>query len=220
MVKQSWVSTRERSSTPDQAACCRRPGLPGLLRSPRRARCRACSWAGSRWPAAVARRCHGLFGMVQRVSDIGQHHGCRAIGDQGTIGALQGAGHKRVLFRDLAAELVAQILAQLGIGVGDAVLVVLGGDRGERVGLVPVALEVLLGDAGERPRRSRPRCRFPPSGRRPSAARRRSRARAWSVIFSTPTTRTKRARLASMDFRPGAPPLSRWRRRSRPGLPA
>jgi len=44
-------------------------------------------------------------------------------------GALQGAGDKRILLAFGAAELVAKILAHLRIGIGDAVLVVLGRDQ-------------------------------------------------------------------------------------------
>ena len=62
---------------------------------------------------------------------------------------LSGPGDPRVLVRQGAAELEAQVLAQLGQRVGDAVPVVLGGDRGERIGLIAMALEVELGDLAE-----------------------------------------------------------------------
>ena len=48
-----------------------------------------------------------------------------------------------------AAELEAEVLAHLRIGIVDAVLVVLRRDRRQRVGLVAVALEIALGDAPE-----------------------------------------------------------------------
>ena len=92
------------------------------------------------------------MGRAQGVADIGDHHGGSPVGDQGTVGALQGTGDDRIFLRNLAAELVAQILAQLGVRVGDAVLVVLGGNRGERVGLIAMFLEVLLRDPGENAR--------------------------------------------------------------------
>ena len=51
----------------------------------------------------------------------------------------------------VAAELEAEILAQLRIGIADAVLVVLRRDHGERVGLVAPALEIKSRDLAENP---------------------------------------------------------------------
>ena len=85
----------------------------------------------------------------ERGLDVGQHDRRGAVGDQRAIGALQRAGDQRVLVRDGAAEFVAEILLHLRQRVGDAVLVVLGGDARQRVGLVAVALEIGLGDVAE-----------------------------------------------------------------------
>ena len=91
---------------------------------------------------------------------VGEDDRRRAVRDEGAVGALQGAGDEGVLLGFVAAELEAEILAHLGIGVADAVLVVLRGDPRQRVGLVAVALEIAAGDlaedAGKPPRRRRP----------------------------------------------------------------
>src|SRR3546814_11521521 len=58
-------------------------------------------------------------------------------------------GHHRVLVGDVAAELVAEVLAHLRQRIGHAVAVVLGGNGGQRVRLVAVLLEILLGDEAE-----------------------------------------------------------------------
>ena len=88
---------------------------------------------------------------------FGDDEGRGAIGDERAIGPLQGSGHERVLVRFLPAEREAEILAHLRVRIADAVLVVLGGDHGERIGLVAVPLEVgggdLAEDAGETARR-------------------------------------------------------------------
>ncbi len=78
-----------------------------------------------------------------------RHQRRRPVGDQRTVRALQGAGDKGVLVAFGAAEIEAEILAHLGVGVFDAVLVVLGGDAGERVRLVAVFLEIALRDLAE-----------------------------------------------------------------------
>ena len=62
-----------------------------------------------------------------------------------------GGGDVGVLLRHGAAEIVAEVAAHLGVGVVDAVLVVLCGDGGQRVGLVAITLEVALGDLAEDP---------------------------------------------------------------------
>ena len=80
---------------------------------------------------------------------IGQHQRRRAVRHQRAIGALQRPRHERILLAFGAAEFVADILAHLRIGVGDAVLVVLGGDHRQRIGLVAVFLEIGLRDLAE-----------------------------------------------------------------------
>ena len=70
------------------------------------------------------------------------------------------------LSRDGVAELEAEILAKLRIGILDAVPVVLGGDPRERLGAVAVALEIEAGDAPENAGEAAFACRPPPCGRR------------------------------------------------------
>ena len=88
---------------------------------------------------------------LQRGLDVGQHQRRRAVGHQRAVGALERTGDERILLADVAAELEAQILAQLRVRIADAVLVVLRRDHGERVGLVAPALEIEPGDLAENP---------------------------------------------------------------------
>jgi hypothetical protein len=83
------------------------------------------------------------------VVTICEHDGRGAVGDQRAIGALERTRDIRVLVAFGAAELVAEILAHLRPGIVDPVLVVLGGDRRQAVGLVAVFLEVAVGDLAE-----------------------------------------------------------------------
>src|SRR5712691_6926560 len=99
---------------------------------------------GVRGGLDVDRLAHGFGGFR-----IGQHQRRRAIRHQRAIGALQRSGHKRILLAFGTAELIAEILAQLRVGIGDAVLMVLGGDHRQRVGLVAVFLEIGLRDLAE-----------------------------------------------------------------------
>ncbi len=85
----------------------------------------------------------------ERGVDIGEHNRGGAVRHQRAIGTLQRAGNKRILLTLDAAEIVAEILAHLGVRVTDAVLVVLGGDHGQRIGLVAVFLEIQTGDLAE-----------------------------------------------------------------------
>ena len=81
--------------------------------------------------------------------DVGEHHRGRSIGYRGAVGTLEGARDDRVLVGDPAAEVVAQVLADLRPRVRAAVPVVLGRDAGERVALVAVLLVVALRDGRE-----------------------------------------------------------------------
>src|SRR5262245_3778607 len=81
--------------------------------------------------------------------DIGQHQRGSAIGHQRTVGALERTGNKGILLADVAAELETQILAHLRVGIANTVLVVLGGDHRQRVGLVTPALEIATRDLAE-----------------------------------------------------------------------
>ena len=87
---------------------------------------------------------HGERGL-----DVGQHQRGRAIRDRRAIGALQRARDLRVPVRDRPAEHVAEILPKVSERVLRAVSVVLGGDGGERVRLVAMALEIALRDQAE-----------------------------------------------------------------------
>src|SRR5262249_41168586 len=75
--------------------------------------------------------------------------GGSAVGDQRTVGPFERTGDKRILVALTAAELVAEILADLRVGISDAVLVVLRSDQRQRIGLVAVFLEVRVGDLAE-----------------------------------------------------------------------
>src|ERR1700730_8035056 len=94
---------------------------------------------------------HGFFHR-QRGFDIGEHQCRRAVGDRRAIGALQGTGHIRIFFTFAAAEIESEVLAQLRIGIRDSVLVILGGDHGERVRLVAVFLKIQRRDPAENSR--------------------------------------------------------------------
>ena len=80
---------------------------------------------------------------------IRHHQGRRAVRDQRAVGAPQGCGHVGVLLRDSVAEVEAEILPQLRVGIADAVAVVLGGDPGQLLAAVAVALEIARRDPPE-----------------------------------------------------------------------
>ena len=86
---------------------------------------------------------------AKRGAGIGQHQGCRPVGNQRAVGPLQRPCDEGVPVALVPAELEAEILAQLRIGIVDAVLVVLGSDHGQRVGLIAMALEIGLRDLAE-----------------------------------------------------------------------
>ena len=86
---------------------------------------------------------------LQRRLDVGEHHRGRAVRHERAVGALQRSRDERVLLALAAAELEAEILAQLRIRIADAVLVVLRRDHRERVGLVAVFLEIGIRDLAE-----------------------------------------------------------------------
>src|SRR5262249_57085349 len=65
------------------------------------------------------------------------------------ISALEGARHKWVLVALASAEIVAQVLAHLRERIANTVLVVLGSDAGERIGLIAVFLKIERRDATE-----------------------------------------------------------------------
>ena len=86
---------------------------------------------------------------LERGADIGEHDRGRAVGDQRAVGALERPGDARVLLALGAAEVVAQVLADLRIRIADAVLVILGGNARQRIRLVAPALEIESRDLAE-----------------------------------------------------------------------
>ena len=68
---------------------------------------------------------------LQRCLDIRQHQGRGAVRDQRAVRTFQRTGDARILVALGAAEIVAEILADLRVGVADAVLVIFGGDAGD-----------------------------------------------------------------------------------------
>src|SRR5205807_4317529 len=87
--------------------------------------------------------------QLERGCDIGQDDGGGAIRNQRAVRALERTRYARIFLALGAAELVAEVLANLGVGISDAILVVLGGDTRQRVGLVAPTLEVARGDLAE-----------------------------------------------------------------------
>ena len=176
MVKQSWVSTSERSPSATPASAS--------------ARCQASRAALELEDVALGHRqeiLHVLGGaerhrlaQLERGLDVGEHHRGGAVGHQRAVGALERAGDERVLLALGAAEVVAEILAHLRVGIADAVLVVLGRDQRERVGLVAPALEIERRRSCRKCRRSRRRYRPPRARRMLSAGCGRSPGRASS----------------------------------------
>jgi hypothetical protein len=77
------------------------------------------------------------------------------FGHQGAVRALQGPGHEGVLLRRRAAEVESEVAPHVGVGVGHAVVVVLGGDGRQRIGRVAIAPAVLGGDLPEHPGEAR-----------------------------------------------------------------
>ena len=86
---------------------------------------------------------------LERGLDVGEHDRGGAVRHQRAIGALERAGDERIFLALGAAEIVAEILAHLRVRIADAVLVVLGGDHGQRIGLVAPFLEIEAGDLAE-----------------------------------------------------------------------
>jgi hypothetical protein len=95
---------------------------------------------------------HGLAHGTRRLL-VSEHDGRGAIGDERAVGALERACHERVLVALAPAEIIAQVLAHLRERIANAVLVVLGRDASERVGLIAVFLKIerrnATEDAGE-----------------------------------------------------------------------
>ena len=111
------------------------------------------------WTAAepVAQAFSTRVAGLKRSAGVGEHDRGGAVRNQRAVGTLERSGDVGVLLALAPAKLEAEVLAHLGIGVVDAVLVVLGGNHSECVRLVAVALEIglrdLAEDAGEAGRR-------------------------------------------------------------------
>ena len=145
MVKQSCTSANDKSLSAIPAcasARCHATAQPSNLSMSRRDIGRkSCTCSAARNTIA--------FFDFQRGLDVGEHHGRSAVGDQRAIGALERAGDARVLLALGAAEVVAEIFSDLRVRIADAVLVVLGGDARQRIGLIAPALEIKSGDLAE-----------------------------------------------------------------------
>src|SRR5712691_5648619 len=137
MVKQSWVSTKERS---DNALPGERATLE-LEHVALRHRQEILHVLGRAKDDRLAELERGL--------DVGEHDSSGAVGDERAVRALERAGDAGILLALGAAEVVAQVLADLRERIADAVPVVLGRDARERVRLVAPALEIKRGDLTE-----------------------------------------------------------------------
>ena len=80
---------------------------------------------------------------------IGNDEGCGSVRDQRAIGPSEGRRHIGILLGHDVAELEAKVPAHLGVGVRDAILVVLRGDAGKLLAAVAVPLEITLGNPPE-----------------------------------------------------------------------
>src|SRR6476469_8127059 len=80
---------------------------------------------------------------------IREHDGRGAIRYERTVGTFKRTCHEGILFTLCPAEIVTQVLAHLSVGIADAVLVILGSDRGQRVRLIAPFLEISPGDLAE-----------------------------------------------------------------------
>src|SRR5207302_7130249 len=78
---------------------------------------------------------------------IGEDDGGSTVGDERAVGSAQRAGNQRILIRNGVAELDRQFLAQLSLGIVDAICLVLRRDPGERFRLIAIALKIKRGDA-------------------------------------------------------------------------
>ncbi len=96
-------------------------------------------------PASAKARCVEL----QRGFDIGEHKRGGAVGNERAISALERPGNERIFVALGAAEIIAEILAELRVRIANTVFVVLGGDAGERIRLIAPALEIQCGDLAE-----------------------------------------------------------------------
>src|SRR5262249_23704118 len=83
---------------------------------------------------------------LERGFNVGRGDGGGAVGDERAVRALERTRHARILLALGAAELVAEVFANLSKWITHAVLVILGGDTRKRVRLVAPALEVTRGD--------------------------------------------------------------------------
>ena len=83
---------------------------------------------------------------------VGDDERCGPVGDQRAVGPPQRRRDIGVLVGHDVAELEAEVPAHLGVGVRDAVLVVLRGDAGKLLAAVAIALEIALGDPAEHAR--------------------------------------------------------------------
>ena len=145
MVKQSCVSTSDRSPSAMPASASARfqaSAQPSNLRMSRLLIGRkSCTCAVERNAIALSSR--------SAVSTSASTSAAAPSETSEQSVRLSGPATNGILLADVAAELEAEILAQLRVGIADAVLVVLRRDHGQRVGLVAPALEIEPGDLAE-----------------------------------------------------------------------
>src|SRR4029077_11427051 len=91
------------------------------------------------------------FAELERSADIGEDDAAPPVRDERAIRALERPRHARIFFALGAAELIAQVLADLGVRIAHAIAMSLGGDARERVGLITPALEITRRDLTEDP---------------------------------------------------------------------
>src|SRR5207247_7160905 len=83
-----------------------------------------------------------------------------AVGYERAVGAAKRTGNDGILLRHRPAKVIAEILAQVRVGVLRAITMVLGRDAGQRVRLVAVAIEIRLRDAAEHASKAAGRARL------------------------------------------------------------
>src|SRR5262245_5510294 len=83
---------------------------------------------------------------LERGFNVGQDDGGGAVGDERAVRALERTRHARILLALGAAELVAEVFANLSKWIAHAVLVILGGDTRKPRRLVAPALKVTRGN--------------------------------------------------------------------------
>ena len=85
---------------------------------------------------------------------IRQNQGGSTIGHHGAIGTTQRASNQRILFRNLIAELQAQVTTYMGVRVSQGIHVVLGGNLRQGMAVIAITIKVGLGDLTKNSRKT------------------------------------------------------------------